>query len=454
MTDPTLSETASSSSAPIKDPAQRRLILIGAIFMCLLFGLMMVHSQVESRQGQARYAADSIAASWAPDQLLIGPVLLVPGERTREVVDHHGNRRTVVDQVELSMLPDHLQASINLTYEERRRGIFATPIFTAHVGLEASFDPARLSSLPRIEGVVWQPDGAWVEMEATDSRGFLPGESWKWNDQPLAVAAGRLARSGNGRSLRGSGVDMKEGGVLRADFRLAFTQGIRVAPVGAKTEMAMHSAWPDPSFTGARLPTRREVSEAGFKAAWETGSWLRGLPESWHTLWDARAIPDFKAYEGGAVGVIVKPAVDPYRLNLRATGYGVLFLLVGLGGLLAADLRTGSAVSLVAYLCAGAALVLFFLTLLATSEHLPFALAYLIATLLEVAILGWYLAAIGMVRWIVSTLVGAITLAHGYLYFVLRLEDHALLAGSVVLWAILLVVMALSRNLRNATATP
>jgi inner membrane protein len=94
---------------------------------------------------------------------------------------------------------------------------------------------------------------------------------------------------------------------------------------------------------------------------------------------------------------------------------------------------------LVQYALAGAALAVFFLLLLSLSEHVRFGAAYLIAASACVALLTWYL------RHIVA---GALFAAlYGALYVLLQSEDHALLLGSLLVFAVLAAVMLLTRKL-------
>jgi inner membrane protein len=95
----------------------------------------------------------------------------------------------------------------------------------------------------------------------------------------------------------------------------------------------------------------------------------------------------------------------------------------------------------------GAALCLFYLLLLSISEHVPFGPSYAIAAAATVALITGYAWAIlaGRAR---ALLLGAILgLLYGYLYVLLQAEDYALLLGSIGLFAILGLVMYLTRRL-------
>ena len=99
------------------------------------------------------------------------------------------------------------------------------------------------------------------------------------------------------------------------------------------------------------------------------------------------------------------------------------------------------------YLLVGSALCLFYLLLLSISEHAPFGVSYLVAAAATVLLIGGYSAAVlrGPLRALLMTIV--LGVLYGYLYVLLQLEDYALLLGSVGLFAILALVMYLTRRI-------
>jgi inner membrane protein len=101
----------------------------------------------------------------------------------------------------------------------------------------------------------------------------------------------------------------------------------------------------------------------------------------------------------------------------------------------------------VQYALVGLALALFFLLLLALSEHLPFAAAYGSAAAACVLLLGSYgRHMLGGARdgWVFGA---GMALLYGLLYLLLLREQTALLVGSVGLFAALAAVMLLTRRL-------
>ena len=99
------------------------------------------------------------------------------------------------------------------------------------------------------------------------------------------------------------------------------------------------------------------------------------------------------------------------------------------------------------YLLVGLALALFFLLVIALSEHVPFGVAYGIAAAACIALNGFYLAgALGGVRPGLA-FAGALTGLYGVLYGVLLSEDNSLLMGSLLLFVALGAIMLATRRL-------
>jgi inner membrane protein len=89
----------------------------------------------------------------------------------------------------------------------------------------------------------------------------------------------------------------------------------------------------------------------------------------------------------------------------------------------------------------------FYLLLVSISEHMGFDRAYLIASSVTTLLIAGYAHAVlkGLGR--AASVLGALTALYGFLYMLLRLEDYALLAGSVGLFVVLAVVMFVTRRM-------
>ena len=143
---------------------------------------------------------------------------------------------------------------------------------------------------------------------------------------------------------------------------------------------------------------------------------------------------------------LVQP-VDLYSRVNRAAKYGFLFIGFTFVAFLLFDVIGGIRVSAVEYLLVGAALVLFFVLLLAFAELIGFTAAYVVASAAIIGLNTAYSAAV-LKSWRRALLIGALlTGLYVVLYVLLSLEAFSLLIGSLMLFVALAAVMYLTRNL-------
>lgn len=139
--------------------------------------------------------------------------------------------------------------------------------------------------------------------------------------------------------------------------------------------------------------------------------------------------------------------MDAYTQTDRAVRYGFLFVLLTLGGFFLFEMIKRKPVHPLQYLLIGFAVVLFFLLLLALSEHIAFSLAYVVAASACVLLITAY------GRTLVGHWLGAGVLGLGYallyagLFMLLASEDYALLMGVWLIFGLLALTMWLTRKL-------
>jgi inner membrane protein len=98
------------------------------------------------------------------------------------------------------------------------------------------------------------------------------------------------------------------------------------------------------------------------------------------------------------------------------------------------------------YLLVGLALSIFYLLLIALSEHIAFVLAYWAAAAALVGLIGAYLAGALRARRRGAAAGAIMALVYGVLYMLVISEDYALLMGASVLFVILGAVMLATRH--------
>jgi inner membrane protein len=108
---------------------------------------------------------------------------------------------------------------------------------------------------------------------------------------------------------------------------------------------------------------------------------------------------------------------------------------------------SGIAIHGMQYFMVGLALALFYLLLLALSEHISFDLAYGVSAGALVALITLYLH--GVLKRLSLALGAGAGLATLYalLYWILRSEDYSLLMGALLLFGVLAVLMIATRRI-------
>jgi inner membrane protein len=146
-------------------------------------------------------------------------------------------------------------------------------------------------------------------------------------------------------------------------------------------------------------------------------------------------------------GIDLMEPINLYSRVDRATKYGFLFIGFTFLAYLLFDIIGGVRVSPIEYLLAGAALVLFFVLLLAFAEVIGFTPAYLLAGAAIAGLNTAYSAAV-LKSWRRGAVIGAILAGlFAMLYILLSLEAFSLLIGSLLLFAALAGTMYVTRRL-------
>lgn len=443
----------------IRTPAQRRLsvfLKIGGI--CLL--IVALHIPLEltrgvlvERQGYQVQADREIAETWGQSQLVSGPLLMVPwsrpSTRTRVVAGPDGKMVNQEEEVIVTgssfYLPEALTVNAALQPEIRYRGIYDSVVYAATLTMSGQFVVDRAAdALPKM---LYHWDRARLFFGVSDLRRLRANPQVEWagdvgtvesNVGPEATALGLAAA-----------VKVKTPG-MPLDFSITMqVQGsgrLEVSPVGKQTKVTITSPWSEPSFTGAALPTSRMVSAQGFTATWEQGPYGRDYPFAW----DSRASSAdavIAKFPTSALGVVLAKAGTGYGMVDRARKYGVLFFVLVFAVFFLFEVTAALRIHPLQYALVGAALALFFLGFLALSEFLSVGLAYGIAAAActaMVALYAWSFLRTGRRTLVIGGGLGA---TYGYLYFVLRSQDYALVAGTVALFAALALVMFCTRRI-------
>jgi inner membrane protein len=421
-----------------------RLFLMGMILVGLCVPLAMTRGVVAERTSRRDDVANEIARDWAGVQSIAGPVLSVPYRYSW--TDANGRKLTATARH--YVLPDSLAIDGTLETQVRKRSIFGVPVYTASLKMRGSFRPPKLRDVqPPPDEVLWEE--ATLHLGVADPRGIARSVDVTWNGQargfvPASAGAG-IFESGVQAPADGLGPDRAESIDFALQLDVKGTREIRLVPTAGETTATLASSWPHPSFVG-RTPELPRLGAGGFQASWRVPSFGRGFPSEWTGNEPATAQKLQVQAQAAAFGVGLIQPVDIYVQADRAVKYAVLVILVTFVMAFLWEITSGVLLHPVQYIFVGFALCIFYLLLLSLAEHRGFDQAYVIAASGTIALLAWYWSSV-LRRWTQGVLMaGALSVLYGCLYLLLRLEDYALVAGSIGVFAMLAIVMFLTRR--------
>jgi inner membrane protein len=420
-----------------------RLVVMGTLMVLLLIPLGMVQSVVTERAGRRNEVAQDVSATWGGAQTISGPVLVVPYRTT--TTESNGKQTQSIGYA--SFLPDSLDVQGNAPAETRKRGIFKVIVYKAHLTMTGRFARPQTAGLLRANSEpLWTE--ATINIGFTDPRGIARRLTLKWNGQDVPFAPGVIDTGLFANGLHAPAQFSIAGPAgpvpFALDIDLNGTRDLRVLPAGSETSLQLTSDWPHPSFVGAPLPDPRAVTDQGFTASWRVPYFGRGFPAAWTEGIDREKLKC--QADAAAFGVSFVQPVDIYQQTERSVKYASLFIVLTFVVFFMCEVMRSRLLHPVQYVFVGFAICVFYLLLLSLSEHLGFDVAYASAATATTLLIGTYsvFALRGAKEGaIVGTAVAAL---YGYLYLLLRLEDAALLAGSIGLFVMLALLMLATRK--------
>jgi inner membrane protein len=443
-----------------------KLFLAIVVGLALTIPLFSVWLLVYDRQTQQQEATSSITAGWGGAQVMAGPVLVIPYRaNATETVVQNGQSVTRTNQVtkELTLAPETVELSTQLRPDVRKRSIYEAVVYDAVASGRARFvlppDLARTG----VDPAAMDLSRAELRFGLSDPRGL--------GANPRVLAGGRPLRmlpAGGSSGGRGFFAWVDASGLGSQPLPVEFAYNFRgnaslsLAPQAGDTHWTVKSSWPSPSFGGDFLPAARSVGDKGFEATYRVGNLALG--RSLVSTGDpgASSLVERVPPQTGGVRMVAPAAggdavqaasisliqpVDLYSQVNRATKYGFLFIGFTFLALLMFDVIGGVRVSAVEYLLMGAALILFFVLLLAFAEVIGFTPAYIVAAGAIAGLNTAYSAAV-LGSWRRASFIGGLLVGlYAVLYILLSLEAYSLLIGALLLFAALAGVMYATRRI-------
>lgn len=418
---------------------------IGVLSVLLLIPLALVLGLVEEREARRDEVVQEISAAWGQPQAIVGPMLVLPYTTTRTWVNSKTGEETRRDEEALAFfVPEEVSIAGSILPERRARGPFGVVVYSLpDLVVSGRFAAPDLAGL-RLSPAAVQWERALLTVWIPDTRSLQRGSTLAWGGREVAFESGSGVgqRPGIHVPLAIAGPWTAGSTEFRFSLSLRGSSELMFAALGESVTADLRSTWAHPGFTGAFLPSRRDIGNDGFQAQWQVARIATGLPRAFR----GADVPGDAAIAANSFGLRLVIPADAYQQTVRAVKYG--FLLIGLTfvAYLLFEVLTGLSLHPLQYLLVGLALCLFFLLFLAVSEHLGFVPAYLLASLAVIGAVTGYSAAILRSRARAGTVGGMLATLYAVLFVVLTSEDYALLLGSIVLFTVLALFMYLTRR--------
>ncbi len=391
---------------------------------------------VSDRSEQATYAEQRIKESWAPVLNGMNPVLVLGERRTREIEKTLKNekgkfyteRQEEVYVVDSTLLSHVADTQIIIDVEKRQLGLFLQPVYTAQINVTGEIE------MPDIEGELYKLK---LHLPLSSIEGLqIANVAVNNNSMSVATDAVGLVSDITFEEARHKTIEYAISLVVRGSERIAWD------PIGKEGQLEISGNWPHPSFAGQGLPSSRKVTSELFSASWQS-SILSTTLQMKSEMSVATLLSSSRMF-----GVGLQNGVDVYTKFYRVVEYGILLILVLFCTLFGFEVVMKERLHLMNYLLMGVSLVVFLLLVVSCSEHVGFTTAYGGAAFALCALNGFYASGFIEQRRNRFGLIVALGGSMAAIFGVVNSEDHALLSGSLLLFALLSVVMIATRKLK------
>ena len=391
----------------------KKIAFIGLITILLLIPLMMIEGVINERNELKYSVKKEISRAISESQIVDGPRLIYTVKK-EQVVD---DKKEMVEELHI-INPHKLESKVNVTTETLRRSIYNVIVYHSKINMNGSY------VLPE---AVYNGENFKIKMKVSDLKGLTdtPKISLLNKDYKFDVDD-----SGQLYTIIELPKENQTDRIIHFTMQLELkgTERLMFAPSADETVLSISSSYANPSFVGEYLPLSRDVNEDGFTAKWK--------------------VLKINKKRSEYMGVDFIEVASQYQQAMRSVKYGMLIIcLVFVAGLLV-EFVTKRQIHVVQYAIIGLSLTLFYSLLTAFSDIIPFGCSYLISSIMTTIALTLYYRGILKHKsaWILG---GFISIMYVTNYILLQMETHSMLAGSLLLFVLLSVMMYFTANMNN-----
>ncbi|WP_157142857.1 cell envelope integrity protein CreD [Brachyspira pilosicoli] len=433
-----------------------KIIIIVVLGLLLLIPMTFINSVVKDRIRYQNEAISSIIEPVGDSANIQGVVIAIPYLEkfidsdtkeigyTRKYIFYMPNEYNVTGDVEVTSLS---------------RGIFKAPIFNSKLNITGRFDKynAEIYNLDENNTIILYNE-AMIILGIGNKKNLMKlpnilinqNEELKYYEKNINIDLNMF----NNKFLYTISRDSILNGF---DFNITMDiQGgnsLIITPLASENTFKISSKWKDPSFTGGFLPTKREVNNNGFNAEWNIASFNTSFTKYWTSDENSNRLNniDNNQYytsnqESNNVLISFLLLNDNYQKTSRSVKYAILFIFIPFFVLFLCEVLSKKRIHPVQYILIGIANAIFYLLLLAISEHINFNISYFLSALMVTALTSIYIGyIIKSPRYTISMAIVE-SLIYIFLFGILQLTDYALLMGTLGLFAVIALAMYFTRN--------
>ena len=433
-------------------PIMKKIIFLFIFSLLLQIPLWFIGSLISDRGDLYNKTVISIGNEWGKNQKIIAPVITISytdtGIDNKKDIINSKTLAVVPVEKKFVILPDELNAIIKIKDEIRQRGIYNATVYNANMKLKGFFSPKDFPKNKEIK--------SYLSIGLSDTKALIKinklkiGNLEKDLDAMSGTMAVPLITNGISAELKlGFNKILEEEKIpFEIDIDFRGSKDISILPLGKKNNIEISSNWKSPSFSGI-LPSERNINNNGFLAKWDVSNLVRNYPQiidinedKYDDFYDENNSNN----ENTVIKTGLFDSITDYTQITRASKYGILFVMMSLVIVYIFEVISRRFTHYVQYLIVGLSLIIFYLLLLSLSEHIGFEWAYLISSLAIVIPNSLYIMSLTSNKKLGIGMFFFLSGIYAILFSILRMEQYALLTGSLLILTVLYVVMYLTKN--------
>lgn len=421
------------------------------IFTILILGLLLlipmnfIKSVVLDRRSYQREAVTSIIEPIGGVANIEGLIIAIP--YIKKVIYE---KEITYKREYIFYMPNNYNISGNIEINLLKRGIFKVPILNSTLNIKGKFDKynSNLYNLDKNDTTILF-DEAIMIFGVGNKKNLLKlpkimvnqNEELEYYEKTVKI---NLLMFSNIFLFNISKDKLIDGFEFETSIDIQGGNSLIINPMASDNYFNISSSWNDPSFTGGFIPTKREISKNGFNAKWNIAS----FNTSYNKYWTSEEYDKNEYKEDNQNNVIISFLLlnDNYQKILRSVKYSILFIFIPFFVLFLCEVISKKRIHPVQYILIGISNAIFYLLLLAISEHINFNISYLISAIMVILLTSIYIGYIIKSKKYILSMAIVETLIYIFLFGILQLTDYALLMGTLGLFISIAAGMYFSRN--------